>query len=233
MKQMAFDLEIAKLLPQDAQDLLVHRPLGISCAATLASDQGEPRLWFSRSEAGYLPQMTATDVQSLVQYLSTAAANDYALFTWNGLGFDLNILAEESQTMGAQCRDLALQHIDMFFHLFCLLGYGLGLDAVAKGLRLPGKQVGVDGSLVPRMWQSGQYEQVLSYVAQDVRTVIDIAQRVDAVRQVQWTARSGRVNRVPIRRWLTVQEAMRLPEPDTSWMRNPWPRSRFTGWLKA
>ena len=74
---------------------------------------------------------------------------------------------------------------------------------------------------------------VLSYVAQDVRTVMDIAQRVDAVRQVQWTARSGRVNRVPIRRWLTVQEAMRLPEPDTSWMRNPWPRGKFTGWLKT
>ena len=89
MKQMAFDLEIAKLLPQDAQDLLAHRPLGISCAATLAGDQGEPRLWFSRSgEAGYLPQMTVADVQALVQYLSTAVANGYTLFTWNGLGFD-------------------------------------------------------------------------------------------------------------------------------------------------
>jgi RNase_H superfamily len=233
MKQMAFDLEIAKLLPQDAQDLLAHRPLGISCAATLASDQGEPRLWSSRGEAGYLPQMTVADVQSLVQYLSTAVADGYTLFTWNGLGFDLNILAEESQTMGTQCRDLALQHIDMFFHLFCLLGYGLGLDVVAKGLRLPGKQAGMNGSLAPQVWRSGQYEQVLSYVAQDVRTVMDIAQRVDAVRQVQWTARSGRVNRVPIRRWLTVQEAMRLPEPDTSWMRNPWPRSKFTGWLET
>ena len=233
MKHMAFDLEIAKLLPQDAQDLLAHRPLGISCAATLAGDQSEPRLWFSRSEAGYLPQMTVADVQSLVGYLGTAVANGYTLFTWNGLGFDFDILGEESQTMVVQCRELALQHIDMFFHLFCLLGYGLGLDTVAKGLRLPGKQAGMDGALAPRMWQGGEHERVLSYVAQDVRTVMDIAQRVDAVRQVQWTARSGRGNRVPIRRWLTAQEAMRLPEPDTSWMSNPWPRAKFTGWLKA
>jgi hypothetical protein len=234
MKHMAFDLEIARLLPQGAQDLLAHRPLGISCAATLASDQSEPRLWFSRSgETGYLPQMTVGDVQALVQYLSTAVGNGYTLFTWNGLGFDFDILGEESQRMAAQCRELALQHIDMFFHLFCLLGYGLGLDVVAKGLRLPGKQAEVDGALVPQMWQSGQYEQVLAYVAQDVRTIMAIAQRVDAVRQVQWTARSGRVNRVPIQRWMTVQEAMRLPEPDTSWMRNPWPRAKFTGWLKA
>jgi len=233
MKQMAFDLEIAKPLPPDAQDLMAHRPLGISCAATLAGDEDEPHLWFSRGgEGGYLGQMTARDAQALVAYLSAAVGNGYTLLTWNGLGFDFDILAQESQTMADQCKALALQHIDMFFHLFCLLGYGLGLDAVAKGLRLPGKQAGIDAALVPQMWQSGQYDQVLAYVAQDVRTIMAIAQRVDAVRHVQWTARSGRPNRVPIQRWLTVEEALRLPEPDTSWMRNPWPRNKFVGWLE-
>ena len=34
------------------------------------------------------------------------------------------------------------------------------------------------------------------------------------------------------RGWLTVREALRLPEPDTSWMSNPIPRRQFTQWLK-
>jgi hypothetical protein len=31
--------------------------------------------------------------------------------------------------------------------------------------------------------------------------------------------------------WLTVSEALGLPLPDTSWMSDPWPRERFTGWM--
>ena len=31
--------------------------------------------------------------------------------------------------------------------------------------------------------------------------------------------------------WLTVREALRLPQPDTSWMSNPMARSGFTAWL--
>ena len=31
--------------------------------------------------------------------------------------------------------------------------------------------------------------------------------------------------------WLTVEEALRLPLPDTSWMDEPWPREKFTGWM--
>jgi hypothetical protein len=31
--------------------------------------------------------------------------------------------------------------------------------------------------------------------------------------------------------WLTVREALELPLPNTSWMDEPWPRERFTGWL--
>ena len=29
---------------------------------------------------------------------------------------------------------------------------------------------------------------------------------------------------------LSVELAKQLPEPDTSWMDEPWPRERFTGW---
>ena len=32
--------------------------------------------------------------------------------------------------------------------------------------------------------------------------------------------------------WLTVDQAEKLPEPDTSWMADPWPRSKFTDWMR-
>ena len=31
--------------------------------------------------------------------------------------------------------------------------------------------------------------------------------------------------------WLTAEEALELPPPNTSWMDEPWPRERFTGWM--
>ena len=52
-KYLAFDLETAKLLPGLSGDLKAHRPLGITCAATLTQEQGEVSIvWYShvRSE---------------------------------------------------------------------------------------------------------------------------------------------------------------------------------------
>lgn len=52
-----------------------------------------------------------------------------------GVGFDLDILAEESGLL-EHCRDLAVSHVDMMFHILCRLGYGVGLDAAARGMEL-------------------------------------------------------------------------------------------------
>ena len=44
-KYMAFDIETARVAPSDESDWHSHRPLGISCAATLSADADQPRLW--------------------------------------------------------------------------------------------------------------------------------------------------------------------------------------------
>jgi hypothetical protein len=31
--------------------------------------------------------------------------------------------------------------------------------------------------------------------------------------------------------WLPVDRAEKLPEPDTSWVDDPWPQTMFTGWM--
>ena len=82
--------------------------------------------------------MSQQDAAALVRYLTAQVAQGYTLLTWNGLGIDLDILAEEARML-PQCRTLALAHVDMMFHAFCQLGHGVGLDAAAKGMGLAGK----------------------------------------------------------------------------------------------
>lgn len=45
-KYLAFDIEIAKVIPEEETDWIAHRPLGITCAAAMASD-GRQWLWYA------------------------------------------------------------------------------------------------------------------------------------------------------------------------------------------
>jgi hypothetical protein len=177
--------------------------------------------------------MSQEDAQALVQHLSNMAADGYRILTWNGLGFDFDILAEESGT-AATCRECALGHVDMMFHVVCSLGYPVALDKAAQGMGLRGKPTGMTGSEAPRLWAQGRYKEVLDYVAQDVRTAMQIARACDQRLRFEWITRKGTKSTMPLTNgWLTVQEALRLPEPDTSWMSNPLSRRDFTNWLLA
>ncbi len=231
-KYLAMDLEIAKEIPEGTTDWWQHAPLGISCAATWASDEPEVVLWSGRGENGHAPQMSEIEVADLVAYLAYAANQlGYTIVTHNGTSFDWRMLAIESNSL-ADCALLAMNSIDSMFHFFALRGHFIGLDKIAKGAGLPGKTEGMSGALAPQMWANGEYDKVLEYVAQDVRTTLDVALAVEQQGCVRWISNSGRPNRVPLTRWLTVAEAMMLPEPDQSWMTNPVKRSQFVEWMQ-
>lgn len=229
---VAFDIEIVRSLPVGIDDWKAYRPLGISCAATLTSG-GELTVWYGRTATGGIAEcMNQADLAALLVYLQAAVETGLTLLTWNGLGFDLDILAEESGAFDA-CKELALSHVDMMFHIFCELGYPLGLDRAAKGMDLPGKPAGMSGELAPIFWAQGKRQEVLEYVAQDARTTLLLAQATERKRQLRWISKSGRSQTLPLPRgWLTVQEALALPEPDTSWMQRPWTRKRFIEWTE-
>lgn len=233
-RYLAFDIETAKDVPGDDFNWRPHRPLGISCAATLASDSGQLVLWYGKTRDG-LPakRMSPEDAQGLVQHLSKMAEDGYRILTWNGLGFDFDILAEESAA-AASCKESALGHVDMMFHVVCSLGYPVALDKAAQGMGLPGKPTGMTGFKAPKLWAEGRCKEVLDYVAQDVRTAVKIAQAGEQRRRFEWITRKGTKSTLPLTNgWLTVREALRLPEPDTSWMSNPLSRRDFTAWLSA
>ncbi len=151
---------------------------------------------------------------------------------WNSLGFDLDILAEESHML-AECRQLATDHVDMMFHILCQRGFGVSLDAAARGMGLAGKPEGMTGSRAPVLWAEGKREEVLGYVAQDVKTTLDVATACEALGSLRWIAKSGKLRTMRLPEgWLTVAEALELHLPNTSWMSfEAWPREEFTGWM--
>jgi hypothetical protein len=226
-KYLAFDLETAKVLPENEHNIKSHGPLGIACAATLLSDTDEVALWRGRGD-----QMTQEDAIEVVEYLAAKVKRGYTILTWNGVGFDFDVLAEESEML-AECRELAITHIDMMFHILCKLGYGVSLDAAAKGMGLEGKPEGMTGAVAPALWAEGKREEVLKYVAQDVRTTLEVALACEACGALRWISKSGNLRTMALARgWFTVEEAGKLRLPNTSWMTDPWKREDFTGWLR-
>jgi hypothetical protein len=236
-KWLTFDLEIAALIQEDETDWKQYRPLGITCVGlAYTNDKGDIRaLSLCGEESGNdtpLPRMTQADCQEIVRRLQRAIEKGYTILTWNGLSFDFDVLAEESGMFG-ECVELAMNHVDAMLHVHCIKGYPIGLDAVAKGLGLTGKTEGVSGAKAPHLWAQGEYETVLQYVEQDVRTTLEVALEVERRRGLTWISKSGRRNALPLQKWLTVAEALQLPEPNTSWMSDPLPRAKFTSWMDA
>ena len=231
-KYVAFDIETAKILPEVAGELKAHRPLGITCAATYCSTDLTPRVWHGLTDGGQpTSQMTREDAAKLVNALTAFVDAGFTILTWNGLGFDFDILAEESGML-AECRRLACGHVDMMFHFFCERGFLIRLDSAAKAMRLEGKSQGVEPHMAPRLWAEGRHKEVLDYVSQDVRATSQLAQSCESQRCLRWLTSKGGIGEAKLPRgWLTVDESRRLPEPDTSWMNQPIPRSRFTDWL--
>ena len=175
--------------------------------------------------------MTRDEAADLVHYLANRTKEGYTLLTWNGLGFDLDILAEESG-MFAECRHLATDHVDMMFQILCQRGFGVSLDAAARGMNIKGKPEGMTGSRAPVLWADGKREEVLRYVGQDVRTTMDVALACEFAGALHWISRRGKLRTMRLLDgWLSVGEALALPLPYTAWMDEPWKREEFVGWM--
>jgi len=233
-KFLAFDLETAKVQPRHIRDWKQHRPLGISCAATYCDESNAPVLWYGQNRRTRpAPQMTAVEARLLVKYLTQHVTMGYTIVTWNGIGFDFDILAEESGMYG-QCKSLALGHVDMMFHMLCYLGFGVSLNAAARGMRLTRSCATRTGSRIPRLWAKGKFEEVFSHVAHDVRTTIALATTCCERGYVRWITRwgTGRMLRLP-NGWQTVGNAQAVPEPVQFRDNVRWSRNRLTAWLRS
>jgi hypothetical protein len=81
-KYLALDIETAKILPADAGELLAHRPLGISCLATICEDETEPQLFFSKESNRYpSSQMRKKDLAAFIDSLMRRVHDGFTLLT--------------------------------------------------------------------------------------------------------------------------------------------------------
>ena len=232
-KYVAFDIETSADIPGPDFNWRSHRPIGITCAAAYPCDADEPIIWHAENADGTpAKRMSRDEARHVVDQLCEMVAKDYTLVTWNGLGFDLDVLAEESGAID-KCRDLAFNHVDMMFHILCDKGFPVALNKAAHGMRISGKPEGISGVLAPQMWAQGRFKEVMDYVAQDVRIALALAEQCEKSQCFRWTTRRGSAGSMPLTYgWLAVRDAVQLPEPDTSWMNAPLSRQEFIAWLK-
>ncbi|GIV51017.1 MAG: hypothetical protein KatS3mg038_1538 [Candidatus Kapaibacterium sp.] len=224
-KLLAFDIETATQLVDFDDE--AKRKAGIACAATLAEDEEDVRFFYSKSAT----RMTQKDAVALVRFLQRSATDGYTIVTWNGASFDFCVLAEESKLYD-ECAELALHHIDMMFHIVCARGHFLGLDKAARGLGLAGKSDDVKGSDAPALWRDGETQRVLDYLAQDVHMTLQVAKESERRRGFYWQSSTGTLKTIEIDRLLTVTEALKLPVPNASWMKNPPDRRKMIAWTE-
>ena len=227
---MALDIETAKPFPNGA-DWRDHRPLGIACAVTRTHE--EQRNWFGEDDEGAIAErMTRAEANLLVDHLVWWTHSGKRVLTWNGMGFDLPVLAEESGRL-EDCRWLARRHVDMMYHIVCERGYPLSMSAASLGMGCGKKTQGITGNDAPFIWQTGNRETVIEYCGQDTAITLALGIECNRAGELRWRARSGKQNRLALPRgWLPVREAQGIRLPDTSWMTDPTSRENFDHWLK-
>jgi hypothetical protein len=236
---LAFDLEISHDLPEGADDWKAHRPLGITCAAA-CDEKGEVQVWHpGKGLRSYGPALTPAMAARLVRQL---AADGRLLVTWNGLGFDLDVLQEEAyfKIERKLVRNIALDgQADIAFQMLCEKGFMCGLAAASKGMGLAGKTEGMSGAKAPAMWKEGlkSQEKVLEYVAQDARATAELYQAILEAGKLTWITKKGYPATweptMKNGRLLTCRECLELPLPKKRPGWTPWPREKFAGWALA
>ena len=231
MPFVAMDIETVKSSP-DGEDWRDHRPLGIACIA-LWTGVGEV-FYGHTADDGIADKMSVGEVQDAIARLRELEAEGYRVATWNGLGFDFPVLAEESG-LDEVVKAMALRSLDMMFQLFCGKGYPLSLKAATAGNGTVEKMADIDGKKAVEMWADPALrEAVVSYCGQDAFSTWDLARFTEEQGFLRWISRKGRPQALDLPGgWLSARDSMALPLPDTSWMTSPIPRAQFTGWLEA
>jgi hypothetical protein len=92
----------------------------------------------------------------------------------------------------------------------------------------------MNGSKAPALWAGGHQQEVLDYVAGDCRATIAVARAAEERGGIEWVTMKGTRSTMALPDgWLVAEQAMKLPLPDTSWMRTPLTRESFTDWIRG
>jgi len=235
-KYVGFDLEVCSWPEEGDWDRVT--PLGVSCIGLMGTGWTEPQIYYASACNGNPePRPMRTDeLKCFADDLYLYTQNGYEIVSWNGLQFDFLVLHLEKPD--DMFRTFAMNHIDPMFYILCSKGWPVSLNVVAQGLGLPGKMTdGVSGADAPKMWMEGSLEdrqKVLEYVGQDAKTTLDLVEVASRTEVLKWQSKSsGRWQSLTFNKVPTVEECLKIPLPNTSWMDKPLTRESFYDWTRS
>ena len=229
-RRVSFDIEISNIFElKPGEDLDQYGPFDISCADA-ADDHDEVIHWTSLAPNGsYADHLDPATAHEMLAWLREEQLSGSRLFAWNGLSFDLRWIGVAAEDVDLAA-EVALDLYDPMFQFFCQRGFPVGLAKVASGLGVEETKL-MNGADAPKQWADGNHELVLDYVAGDCRITEAVVARIEETGGVTWRTSRGTLSTEPMPKLKQVRELLDAPEPDTSWMDAPLPRSKFTSWL--
>ena len=227
---ISFDIEITNVIDLAAgEDLDKYGPFDISCAAA-ADDHDQVRHWTSPGPEGLpAPHLDASTAKNMLNWLREKQVAGARLFAWNGLSFDLRWLGVVAGEIPLAAK-IALESYDPMFQFFVQRGFPVALGKVAEGFGIREGKL-MDGADAPIEWARGNHQLVLDYVAGDCVLTNKVVACIEKTGRVRWRTQRGSLSSEPMPKLQRVRELLNKPEPDTSWMDAPIPRTKFTGWL--
>ena len=231
MKLLSFDIEISDVFELGQyEDMDKYAPFHISVAATAIHD-GEERVWYSEEESGQPAlNLTPQRAHELLEYLDEMQQAGFMVCAWNGVSFDLQWIGHQAGDMALAAR-IALKSYDPMFQFFNQAGFPVGLAKVAQAMGISQEKL-MDGADAPKEWRAGNCQQVMDYCLGDCQMTNLIIRAIIEARQVQWVTARGYVSAKPMPRLKPVEEVIRDPGPDQSWMDTPIPKHKFTQWVQ-
>lgn len=230
MKLLSFDIEISDifdLLP--GEDLDKYSPFHTSIASTAVMG-GEEILWYSTGDDDTpLPNITKEKARELLQHLAAMQDDGYMVCAWNGLKFDLQWIGYAADDMEMAAK-VALKSYDPMFQFFNRRGFPVSLKAVGTAMGIEQEKL-MDGADAPKEWKAGNYQAVMDYVMGDSQITNQIVSAIAKKGRIVWITKKGYMKSESVPRLKTVEEVLKEPEPDQSWMDTPLKRGKFIKWI--
>lgn len=222
----AFTVEIANEIPADAKDWNQYRPFKFLCGSVAYDHKYALDTEHSVDGLDSPQQML-----SVFDWLNTIGCEVYS---WNGSGFGYPVICDAMTDERNYIGWLALNHHDVMFDFFCRHGYAISLNSVAnaQGFNEEVDWLEQQELRLPE-WRTGaNKDDLFDYSRRKTELLLNVVLKIRDVGGITWFNRAGAFKMETIDRILNVKEAMALPEPDVSWLPDPWSRSKFTGWME-
>ncbi|MBN2589873.1 MAG: ribonuclease H-like domain-containing protein [Sedimentisphaerales bacterium] len=228
---LSFDIEISDIFNlKNGEDLNKYAPFHISVASTVLHE-GEELLWYSVDDQNK-PHLNITrqKANDLLCYLKEQQDKGIMICAWNGLNFDLQWIGYNAQNIKL-ASEIALKLYDPMFQFFNQKGFPVSLASVAEGMDIKQTKQ-MKGEDAPKQWHAGNYQKVMDYVLGDSQITNQVIIEIMKCKEIAWITQKRETRSVYISKLKTVEDVLKEPEPDQSWMDNPIDRRKFYEWLR-